>query len=128
MIPQRQRPTFAEWLGYTVGRPMPLDLQDWVRRDLTGKHAYARHLTRGMVPFLPIFAAFLLLFPGPLWLRAAMTLLALILAVFYCAAYMAPNRAHRLTQHGLPASLDAPRILHATPHRTHPLPGQPPPL
>ncbi|MEC3913427.1 DUF5313 family protein [Nocardia sp. CDC160] len=115
MIRQRRRPSFPEWLGYTVGRPMPADLRDWVLHDLTGKHAYTRHLTRGMIPFLPIFAAFLLAFPGPVWIRCAMTLLALILALFYCAAYMAPNRAHRLTQHGLPATLDAPGVLHATP-------------
>ncbi|MGW4243501.1 DUF5313 family protein [Nocardia sp. NPDC004722] len=115
MIIQRSRPALIEWLGYVVGRPMPLDLQDWVRRDLTGNHAYARHLARGMVPFLPIFAAFLIFFPGPVWIRLAMTLLSLILALFYCAAYMAPNRAHRLAQHHLPATLDAPGILHATP-------------
>ncbi|WP_040803811.1 DUF5313 family protein [Nocardia concava] len=115
MISQRRRPNFPEWLGYTVGRPLPADLRDWVRHDLTGKHAYARHLTRGMIPFLPIFAVFLLAFPGPLWIRAAMTLLALILALFYCAAYMAPNRAHRLAQHNLPATLDAPGVLHPTP-------------
>ncbi|WP_327145954.1 DUF5313 family protein [Nocardia sp. NBC_01327] len=114
MTRQRRRPTFPEWLGYTVGRPLPPDLRGWVLRDLTGKHAYTRHLVRGMVPFLPIFAVFLLLFPGPLWLRGAMSLLALILALFYCAAYMAPNRAYRLAQHGLPADLDAPGVLHAT--------------
>ncbi|GAB2559675.1 DUF5313 family protein [Nocardia heshunensis] len=115
MIRQRSRPTFLEWLGYTVGRPMPDDLRAWVLRDLTGKHAYARHLARGMVPFLPLYAAFLFAFPGPVWLRLAMTALALILGLFYCAAYMAPNRAHRLAQHHLPATLDAPGILHATP-------------
>ncbi|WP_330183486.1 DUF5313 domain-containing protein [Nocardia sp. NBC_01503] len=114
MTIQRRRPTFPEWLGYTVGRPMPDDLRDWVLHDLTGKHAYTRHLIRGMVPFLPIFAAFALFFPGPAWIRATMILLSLILALFYCAAYMAPNRAHRLTQHGLPADLDAPGVLHAT--------------
>ncbi|QIS13847.1 DUF5313 family protein [Nocardia arthritidis] len=103
------------WLGYTVGRAMPDDLSAWVLRDLTGKHTYTRHLVRGMVPFLPLFTAFLL-FPGPFWIRAAMTLLALILALFYCAAYMAPNRTHRLTQHGYPADLDAPGVLHATAH------------
>ncbi|MGX1809107.1 DUF5313 family protein [Nocardia sp. NPDC055321] len=114
MTRQRRRPTFAEWLGYTVGRSMPGDLRDWVLRDLTGKHAYTRHLVRGMTPFLPVFAVLLFAFPGALWLRLAMTLLALILALFYCAAYMAPNRAHRLAQHGLPADLDAPGVLHAT--------------
>ncbi|MFJ4657997.1 DUF5313 family protein [Nocardia sp. NPDC088792] len=115
MTRQRRRPTFPEWLGYTVGRPLPADLHTWVLHDLTGKHAYTRHLIRGMFPFLPIFAAFLLFFPGPFWIRAAMTLLSLILALFYCAAYMAPNRAHRLLQHGFPEDLDAPGILHATP-------------
>ncbi|MFI9504410.1 DUF5313 family protein [Nocardia sp. NPDC052566] len=103
----QRRPNPIQWLGYAFGRRLPDSMIDWVRNDLTGKHAYARHLIRGMVPFTPLFAAFLM-FPGALWLRGAMTLLALILALFYCAAYMSLNRPHRLAQHGLPADLENP--------------------
>ncbi|MBL1076563.1 DUF5313 family protein [Nocardia sp. 2] len=103
----RRRPTPLQWLGYACGRRLPDSMQDWVRNDLTGKHNYARHLIRGMAPFTPLFVAFMS-FPGALWLRCAMTLLALILALFYCSAYRDLNRAHRLVQHGLPADLESP--------------------
>lgn len=101
----QQRPNPLQWVGYAFGRRLPDSMLDWIRNDLTGKYAYPRHLARGMVPFLPIFTAFMF-FPGALWIRASMVLLAGLLALFYCAAYMTLNRAHRLTQHGLPADLD----------------------
>ncbi|MFC9999289.1 DUF5313 family protein [Nocardia sp. NPDC127526] len=104
--PQR-RPNPIQWLGYALGRRLPDSMTDWVRYDLTCKHSYMRHLIRGMVPFSPLFAAFLC-FPGELWLRGAMTLLAMILAWFYCSAHMHLNRAHRLRQHGLPEDLKNP--------------------
>ncbi|MEV6771706.1 DUF5313 family protein [Nocardia sp. NPDC051030] len=62
---------------------------------------------RGLFPMTPIFAAFLL-FPGELWLRGAMILLAFLLAVFYIVAYMPMNRAHRLAKHGFPQDLESP--------------------
>lgn len=99
------RPNPIQWLGYACGLRLPDSMREWVRRDLTGKYATPRHLVRGMVPFTPLFVVFLL-FPGPLWLRGAMVLLALLLALFYCAAFMPMNRAHRLAKHGLPADLE----------------------
>lgn len=104
----RTRPGPIQWIGYACGRRLPDSMQDWVRNDLTGDHAVVRHVLRGMVPFVPIFLAFLL-FPGPLWLRGAMILLALFLAVFYCVAYMAENRSRRLEKHGLPPELQNPK-------------------
>ncbi|MEV6769614.1 DUF5313 family protein [Nocardia sp. NPDC051030] len=104
---QQRRPTPIQWLGYAFGRRLPNSMIDWVRNDLTGKHAFARHLVRGSVPFLPLYAAFMF-FPGALWIRVAMVALASILGTFYCAAYMAPNREHRLIQHGLPWNLEGP--------------------
>ncbi len=63
------RPNPIQWIGYTLGRRLPDSMRDWVRNDLTGNHATARHMIRGMVPFLPLFTAFLLL-PGAVRLRA----------------------------------------------------------
>ncbi|MGV9822278.1 DUF5313 family protein [Nocardia xishanensis] len=107
MTRARRRPNPVEWIGYAFGRKLPDSLRDWVRDDLTGKHAVARHLVRGMVPFTPLFVVFLF-FPGELWLRGSMVLLAMLLALFYTAAFMPMNRAHRLTKHGLPADLENP--------------------
>ncbi|MBJ8345887.1 DUF5313 family protein [Antrihabitans sp. YC2-6] len=100
-----KRPNPIQWLGYAWGRKLPDEMRDWVRNDLTGRFAITKHLVRGMVPFAPIFVVFML-FPGPLALRGAMTLLALLLALFYCGAYRNQNRAHRLALHGLPVDLE----------------------
>jgi Family of unknown function (DUF5313) len=104
---KRVRPTPWQWITYSWGRKLPDELQDWVRNDLTGRWRVPRHLLRGMIPFVPVFAAFLL-FPGPIYLRLAMILLGLILALFYCGAYMKMNREHRLERHGLPPDLERP--------------------
>ncbi|MGY5309013.1 DUF5313 family protein [Nocardia gipuzkoensis] len=108
MTRQRRRPDPLQWLGYAFGRRLPDSMREWVRDDLTGRFAAIRHISRGMVPFTPLFAAFLL-FPGELWLRGAMVLLALLLALFYTVAFMPMNRAHRLAKHGLPTDLENPR-------------------
>ncbi|WP_067828998.1 DUF5313 family protein [Nocardia inohanensis] len=102
-----KRPNPIQWIGYAFGRKLPDQLQDWVRNDLTGTWAVPRHIVRGLVPMLPIFALFLLL-PGELWLRLAVILLGVLLAVFYIVAYMPMNRAHRLVRHGLPEDLENP--------------------
>ncbi|MGB2720873.1 MAG: DUF5313 family protein [Rhodococcus sp. (in: high G+C Gram-positive bacteria)] len=108
--PTRTRPRFGQWLGYAVlGRKLPDSMQDWVRRDLVGPGATPRHILRSMIPFLPIFIGFFVLFPGAIWLRASMVLLSLLLALFYTAAYMDQNRARRLEIHGLPADLKSPK-------------------
>lgn len=104
----RTRPGPLQWIGYSVGRTLPLTMQEWVRNDLIGDWAVPRHLIRSMIPFLPIFVAFLL-FPGELWLRGAMILLAVLLALFYAAAYMEPNRRRRLAAHGLSPDLQNPK-------------------
>lgn len=105
-----QRPNPIQWIGYACGRRLPDSMSDWVRNDLTGRFATGRHLVRGMVPLTPIFAVFLL-FPGELWLRGAMILLAVLLGLFYCAAYMPMNRAHRLVAHGFPPDLQNPHTV-----------------
>jgi hypothetical protein len=101
------RPNVLQYIGYSFGRKLPDSMQDWVRNDLTGDSALARHLLRAMVPFLPVFAAGLLLpGPGPLGLRAASLLLAVILALIYAFAFMDMNRRRRLAQHGLLEDLE----------------------
>ncbi|MBB3038192.1 DUF5313 family protein [Hoyosella altamirensis] len=102
--PARKRPGPLQWIGYSFGRTLPPSMHEWVRNDLTGDHAVPRHLIRGMVPFLPLFGAGFLL-PGPLALRGGVVLLGVLLALFYSAAYMEPNRKRRLERHGLPADL-----------------------
>lgn len=102
------RPNPVQWIGYAFGRRLPDSMQDWVRNDLIGDRAVPRHLIRGMIPFLPIFAVFML-FPGELWLRGTMVLLAVLLALFYSAAYMEPNRKRRLARHGLSPDLQNPK-------------------
>jgi hypothetical protein len=102
------RPTLRQYVAYSFGRPLPADTLEWVRNDLTGDHAVARHLFRSMVPFLPLFVAGLLV-PGVLPLRAASVLLAVILGLIYSFAFMDMNRRRRLLQHGLPADLENPR-------------------
>ncbi len=99
------RPGPLRYIAYSFGRKLPDDLHDWVRNDLTGDHAVARHLFRSMVPFLPIFVAGLLV-PGPLVLRAACVLLAVILALIYSFAFMDMNRRRRLSQHGFSEDLE----------------------
>lgn len=103
------RPNPIQWTYYAFGGTLPAKHRDWVRRDLTGDGAVVRHLVRGMVPFLPIFAAGFLL-PGPLALRGAVVLLGMLLALFFSAAYMEPNRKRRLERHGLPGDLQNPRV------------------
>lgn len=107
MTRKPRRPNPIQWIGYAFGRRLPDSMTDWVRNDLAGKHATTRHIVRGMIPFTPLFVVFLL-FPGELWLRGSMVLLAVLLALFYTAAFMPMNRAHRLAKHGLPADLESP--------------------
>ncbi|MFY2789286.1 DUF5313 family protein [Rhodococcus sp. KRD162] len=102
----RSRPSLRQWLGYAVlGRALPDSMREWVRRDLVGPGATPRHILRSMIPFLPIFIGFFVLFPGAIWLRASMVLLSVLLALFYTVAYMDQNRARRLEIHGLPGDL-----------------------
>ena len=76
-------------------------MQDWVKNDLVGKGAVSRHLFRSMIPFLPIFVGFLVLFPGALWLRGSMVLLSVLLAMFYTVAFMDLNSIQAKSRLGL---------------------------
>ncbi|WP_065973476.1 DUF5313 family protein [Williamsia herbipolensis] len=104
MSAQPVRPSLVKWLGYVVGRTLPVEYNDWVRNDLTGRHAAARHILRNELVFSPFFIAALFL-PGPWILRLSTLALGLILGTFYTVAYMKPQREGRLLAHGLPADL-----------------------
>jgi hypothetical protein len=99
------RPNPLQWIAYTFGAKLPESMNDWVLNDITGDHYFVRHMLRAQVPFIPLYALFML-FPGPLWLRASMVLLGVSLAVFYSIVYIHQNRARRLQKNGLPMDLD----------------------
>ena len=92
------RPGLMRYVGYSFGGKLPDNMRDWVRNDLTGDHAVVRHLVRSMVPFLPIFAAGLVV-PGAL-ACVAPACCSVILALIYSFAFMDMNRRRRLSQHG----------------------------
>ncbi|MFC9789139.1 DUF5313 family protein [Rhodococcus sp. NPDC127528] len=102
------RPNPLQWIAYACGARLPESMNDWVVNDITGDHYVIRHLVRAQVPFVPLYVAFMF-FPGPLWLRGAMVLLGLSLAVFYSVVYIHQNRARRLQKNGLPMELDNPK-------------------
>ncbi|MFC4604078.1 DUF5313 family protein [Rhodococcus kronopolitis] len=101
----KTRPNPLQWIAYACGAKLPSSMNDWVLNDITGDHYVVRHLVRAMVPFLPLFAIFML-FPGPLWLRGSMVLLGVLLALFYSVVYIHQNRARRLQKNGLPIDLN----------------------
>lgn len=98
------RPNPVQWLGYVIGRRLPDDLQDWVRRDLTRPHSAVRQVIRGELVYSPAFLV-LALFPGALWIRFLMVLLGVLLSSFYSASFLEQNRHRRLEVHGLPVDL-----------------------
>ena len=106
----RTRPSPIQWIAYTFGRPLPASMREWVRNDLVGDHAVSRHMIRSQIPFLPVYAAFLLL-PGPIWLRLSTAGLGLMLSLFFSISYMAHNRSRRLEKNGLPGDLENDRVV-----------------
>jgi hypothetical protein len=101
------RPTFAQHIGYIVGRTLPPEMSGWVLNDLTGPGAPRRYLLRFMVPVTLLLLLFLFI-PGPLWMSLAMMALLFIPLVFFLVALLYVYRRHRLIQHGLdPALADA---------------------
>nr|WP_221195017.1 DUF5313 family protein [Hoyosella altamirensis] len=93
-----------QYLGYIVGKSLPAEMREWVRNDLVGPGATRRYLFRGILPLIPLLAAFLLI-PGPRWVIAAMILLLLIPYVYFLVALTYVYRRHRLLTHGLDPAL-----------------------
>lgn len=103
------RPDPLHYLAWVYTGSLPERNREWVRRTLTRRTWAARHLIRGQLAVLPVYALLMLL-PGPLALRGATVLLGALLAVFYNAAYMRPNRARRLEKNGLDPELENPSV------------------
>lgn len=99
------RPDPLHYLAWVYTGSLPDRNREWVRRTLTRRTWALRHLLRGQLAVLPVYALLMLL-PGPLALRGATVLLGALLAVFYNAAYMRPNRARRLEKNGLDPELE----------------------
>ncbi|MCA0158926.1 DUF5313 domain-containing protein [Tsukamurella sp. M9C] len=103
------RPDPLHYLAWVYTGSLPERNREWVRRNLTRRSWAFRHLIRGQLAVLPVYALLMLL-PGPLALRGATVLLGALLAVFYNAAYMRPNRARRLEKNGLDPELENPAV------------------
>jgi hypothetical protein len=81
-------------LRYTansVGQPLPENIRDQVRNDLTGSAAMPRRLIRWMIAFLPVYAGVALVLPGALAHRGAALVLAVLLALVDSLAFIATN-------------------------------------
>lgn len=52
------------------------------------------HVVRGELVYTPVFVA-LILFPGPLWLRGLMVLMALLQSTHHTVSFMEQNRYRR---------------------------------
>jgi hypothetical protein len=79
----------------SVGPPLPENICDQVRNDLTGSTATPGHLIRSMIAFLPVYVVVALLLSPPV-LRAAVLVLAVLLALVDSFAFIALSR--RLAQ------------------------------
>lgn len=95
------RPNPFQWIAYTYGAKLPDAQRDWVANDLMGTMATPRHLFRTQMSFLPIYLVLFFAFPGAIWIRALMVLLAALLALIFSTSYMNQNRVRRLQKHGL---------------------------
>ena len=104
------KPGPVQWLAYAYGRRLPPTMAEWVRNDIVGPHAFARHLLRSQVIYVPVFVLLLLL-PGAFSLAFLCFLLALLLSLTYAVIYMEQNRIRRLEAHGLPADLESAKDL-----------------
>ncbi|GAC57855.1 hypothetical protein GOHSU_26_00120 [Gordonia hirsuta DSM 44140 = NBRC 16056] len=95
------RPNPLQLTAYIYGARLPDSKREWVANDLMGPMATPRHFLRSQVSFVPLYLVLYFAFPGPIWIRALMVLLAVLLAAIFAGAYMNQNRARRLQKHGL---------------------------
>lgn len=95
------RPNPFQWIGYVYGAKLPDSQRDWVANDLMGRTATLRHFVRSQVSFTPLYLILYFAFPGPVWIRALMVLLAASLAAIFALSYKDQNRVRRLQKHGL---------------------------
>ncbi len=95
------RPNPIQWIAYVYGAKLPDSKREWVANDLMGSTATLRHFIRSQVSFVPIYLVLFFAFPGPIWIRALMVLLAASLAAIFALSYKDQNRVRRLQKHGL---------------------------
>ncbi|KXO98168.1 DUF5313 family protein [Tsukamurella pseudospumae] len=105
------RPDPLHYLAWVYTGSLPERNREWVRHNLTRRTWIARHLLRGQLAFVPVYALLVLLLPGSLWLRGATVLLGALLALFYNAVYIVPNRVRRLQKNGLDPELENPAVI-----------------
>lgn len=93
------RPGPIRWLRYSVGGRLPAELAPWVLKDATSRAWRWRLAARNFVYLLPLASVWLLL-PGPLGLRLSLSLMALVVGVFYSQAYGDESVELRVAKHG----------------------------
>ena len=100
----KHRPGPLQRVGYLLGRPLPPEMADWVRNDITGRGYILRYLLRGLLPFLPI-AIGLCFLPASWAVRAGMILLLAIPLLYFQVALMSIYRRHLLRNNGIDPEL-----------------------
>ncbi|HWM03671.1 MAG TPA: DUF5313 family protein [Actinophytocola sp.] len=94
-----ERPNPIQWLWYAVGGRLPERLHAWVLHDVSARSWAWRQAARTGVLVLPLAAA-CLLFPGPLGLRLAMSLLLVIVGAYFSLSYVEESCEMRAVRHG----------------------------
>ena len=98
------RPSPLQYIGYSFGRRLPEDLNEWVRNDLAGVGAVRRTVVRAAIPPLLVLAPFWLL-PASLYVHLEMTAPIYIWALLMSLALNKVWRRYRLAQHNLDPNL-----------------------
>ena len=98
-------PGVWRWLLFAIGFRLPAENRDWVRHELTDAGWRGRTIRRLMVLMVPICVALAFL-PGPVWLRVAVPLFALVASVGTVAISADDIRVARLRQNKLPVPDD----------------------
>ncbi|MBD0022735.1 MULTISPECIES: DUF5313 family protein [Gordonia] len=100
----RTEPSLIQRVKYLLGRPLPDEMREWVRNDVTGPGAARRYFMRGIVPLIPILIAFAFV-PGPVIIRLCMMLLLLLPLLYFQFALIKVYRRHLLSTNGLDPEL-----------------------
>jgi hypothetical protein len=98
-------PSIWGWVLFSIGFRLPSANREWVRHELTDAGWRGRTIRRLLVLMVPICIALAFL-PGPVWLRVAVPLFALVASVGTVAISADDIRVARLRQHDLPAPND----------------------
>jgi hypothetical protein len=98
-------PGIGRWLLFAVGFRLPAGNREWVGHELTDAGWRGRTIRRLMVLMVPICVALAFL-PGPVWLRVAVPLFALVASVGTVLIGADDVRVARLRQHDLPVPDD----------------------